>query len=501
MDTLQFAVNCFYETVAKLNTGEDCTPGTPGPTGGTGGQVQIRFGFVPYATNVNVGKLLPAAYFADNWTYQSRVANFTTPVEVQTLITDVSDWEVFPVSMDRDDCEDRWGRNSQFTNDLNGQTWTPNPSGDPSWEGTDPKIRRDYSNAQWSYGGAADTSGDYRTCRRWVRTRTYDIENRFGFTNWTYRQEPVHVRDFMNGPINVVTGNNGTVPTSGTYDLVELAALPGASGLSTGSYSWDGCIEERATTRDTTYWPIPSGALDLNIDMVPSSGTAGSYWGPTFSRVVYEREDSSGNRTLSERTTTSNYSRASYECPREARLLQTWNDPTVFENYVNSLTPSGNTYHDIGMIWGARLMSPTGIFAADNDFTPAGGEIERHMIFMTDGETCTGRDNYVAYGVPWWDRRQTSTSSAPTDGCDNASSDGGTLSQQVNERFSAVCQWVRNKNITLWVVYFGTTDADTVTRMTNCASPGRYFTATNSATLISTFRTIADQISQLRLTR
>src|SRR3712207_9024157 len=44
--TLRFAVKCFYETVARLDTNADCTPGTPGPTGGTGTQAQIRFGFV-----------------------------------------------------------------------------------------------------------------------------------------------------------------------------------------------------------------------------------------------------------------------------------------------------------------------------------------------------------------------------------------------------------------------------------------------------------------------
>jgi hypothetical protein len=53
----------------------------------------------------------------------------------------------------------------------------------------------------------------------------------------------------------------------------------------------------------------------------------------------------------------------------------------------------------------------------------------------------------------------------------------------------------------LWVITFGTVDPTTVTRMTACASPGRYFNATNAATIQTTFASIADQISQLRLTR
>src|SRR3546814_18212075 len=33
-------------------------------------------GFVPYATNVNVGKLLPTNFLADEWKYQSRQGVF-----------------------------------------------------------------------------------------------------------------------------------------------------------------------------------------------------------------------------------------------------------------------------------------------------------------------------------------------------------------------------------------------------------------------------------------
>ena len=71
MASLKVAVKCFYEIVAHLDiTDQTCTAGVP--SGGTSSQVQIRFGFVPYDTNVNVGKLLPSTWFANTWTYQSR---------------------------------------------------------------------------------------------------------------------------------------------------------------------------------------------------------------------------------------------------------------------------------------------------------------------------------------------------------------------------------------------------------------------------------------------
>ncbi len=75
IDGLRKAVKCFYEALAKQNitdvTPSDCVEkGDPTPS--NLGNVQLRFGFVPYAVNVNVGRLLPLDYMAERWTYQSR---------------------------------------------------------------------------------------------------------------------------------------------------------------------------------------------------------------------------------------------------------------------------------------------------------------------------------------------------------------------------------------------------------------------------------------------
>ncbi|HEX8415311.1 MAG TPA: pilus assembly protein TadG, partial [Sphingomicrobium sp.] len=186
-----------------------------------------------------------------------------------------------------------------------------------------------------------------------------------------------------------------------------------------------------------------------------------------------------------------------YACPTEAKKLQAWDNAVDFQTYVNSLTPSGNTYHDIGLLWGARFTSPTGIFASENALTPQGGEIDRHIIFMTDGDACTGVTNYNAYGVAWYDRRQTPAGTVPTDGCTST----GTLTEQVNLRTEALCTAIKNKNITLWVIAFGDLAVSTEARLAACATTDRYFKATDAATLQQTFKTIADQISALRLTQ
>lgn len=496
IESLKSAVKCFYEIVARLDTDETCTTGTP--SGGTGDQVQIRFGFVPYSTNVNVGKLLPTSYFANSWPYQSREAQWNTSQSYTYPNAAVdttgspgsgnSGWST-PVQIsgscssvpaDQNNVSGAFSVDTSVSTDGNGvKTWQTR---------TYSKSNIDYSTGGPWYACYVTKSqqgtGNYTVVQH---TQTPVIVTNYTFNRWHYGRITQDISGLKNGTswnnsFTLPIGSNGTAKT----------------------ITWDGCIEERSTVKASSYDPIPSGANDLNIDLVPNQSDATTLWGPALDDMIYTRNDpggwygGSGYWTLTDAYTTSNYVNGSdYYCPTESRKLQSWTDPTAFDNYVDSLTPSGNTYHDIGLLWGARLMSPTGIFASENAYTPQGGEIQRNMIFMTDGDPCTGITNYTAYGVNWFDRRETDASVAPTDGCTTT----GTLTAQVNARTAALCTAIKNKNITLWVITFGTLSSDTVTRMTACATPGRYFNATNAATIQSTFKSIADQISALRLTR
>jgi hypothetical protein len=176
-------------------------------------------------------------------------------------------------------------------------------------------------------------------------------------------------------------------------------------------------------------------------------------------------------------------------CPTAAKKFQTWT-PSDFRTYVNSLTTDGYTYHDIGLLWGARIMSPTGIFAALN--APQNMTIERHMVFMTDGETNVVHDDYSAYGVHWYDRRQTPTGTAPTN---------SQLVAMTDARTAALCTAIKNKNINLWVVSYGDVGGPTNDRLRACATPGKFFQAASVASLVSNFKEIAAKISALRLTQ
>ena len=383
---LKRSVKCFYEIIARLDTDAQCNGN---PSGGTGDQVQIRFGFMPYTENVNVGKLLPPAWFANQWDYQTRKA----------------------------------------------------------------VLKEDGTFDHWHYGKITENISA--------------LKNASGGWN-----------NGINMPIDNPDGANRYV-------------------------TWNGCIEERQTVRAVNYWPIPQGAKDLNIDLMPDTNDPSTLWGPTLQRLVFARGMLSNRGypqvqylRYSEIDTTDDYTNnLDFGCPREARKLQRWPDAYAFDNYVDGLSAGGGTYHDIGLLWGARFLSGTGIFRSENEFTPLGGEIQRNLIFMTDGTTHSIATKYNAYGMPWLDRRQTDPNTAPTDqDTDN----------QINARFSALCTAIKNKNIAIWVIAFGDdviNDAATGARLEACATSGRYFRAQDSSELQSTFQEIANQISQLRLTK
>lgn len=416
IDGLKTSVKCFYEIVARRDTSANCSTGVP--TGGTSSDVQIRFGFVPYNTNVNVGRLLPASFFKDTQKYQTRKTGQPGP----------------------------WG-NWYYTN------WEYCGAGNSDTVENEEVQRTNH----WYYGDICK----YKRRERAPGRHTYD-------------QFSVDVSGFKTGD-----RKSAQVTIDGDY---------------TRTVDWPGCIEERQTVRAGNYWPIPSDAYDLQIDL-PATSDA-TRWAPALPSLIYTRGATNSTRSQDFKSnrisdTQTDYGQPADYCPTAAKKLQEWPTASDFEGYVNSLTPNGNTYHDIGLLWGARLLSASGIFKSENELTPKGGEIDRHLIFMTDGDTVANNYDYTAYGVGWYDERTTK---------------GNDYNTQVNKRFEALCNEIKNmapRGITLWVVSFGDgTNSSTDNRLKKCATGDTYyFHAADSEELQQTFKRIADDISQLRLTR
>ncbi|MES2289368.1 MAG: TadE/TadG family type IV pilus assembly protein [Pseudomonadota bacterium] len=439
---IRAAVLDFYDTMA-----------TSIPVG-----AQLRYGFVPYSSTVNVGAALSSAWIPDNYNYRSRVANFNTRVDP------VDNTETYGSNLDATECG-KYQVNRSYPS-LDGATYSTTDAA-----GFTTTLA--YRGRDW--GATGTTSGTYRTCRRYRNNSVSPTA--YQFTSFTYRSQSYATSSFKAGStVNVATGTPAStvyVGSSTSLDMVQLAGVPTYTGTEL-STTWGGCIEERDTVANATfsYATLPSNAYDLDIDSVPSS--AATQWRPWWPEVIW----TSSWRPYD--SAASGYA----ACPAAAHKMGIMTRGDV-QTYVNSLVAIGGTYHDTGMIWGARLISPTGIFSSENATAPNGQPITRNIIFMTDGQMAPNQNIYGLYGLEDPDQRVSGGSYS-------------SLTTRHNSRFRAMCDAARAKNIRIWVVGFGTSLSSD---MTACADPGQAFQASNTATLRAQFAQIASQVARLRLSQ
>lgn len=459
IEALRNAVESFYNTLEAAK----------------GSNTQIRYGFVPYSVNVNVGYLLKRDWMADNATYQSRKAKYNGTQTYSSNWSKVS------------------GSYSSSTSNLSGScptdTYaysdsisTSTTTDDYGYTTTVTTTTRTETGSKYSCTSKKVTQTKYST---YVSQKTDTVAPKY---TWEYKA--------ISYDVSGLKGSNSDGLMAGGSITANIGNMSSYTPT-TRTVDWNGCIEERQTTSiSSNYSTAPSGTNDLDIDTVPSTGDANTQWKPALAGLVFGRPHTSSTSSWSntdpnEVTTDSNYYTPSGPCPTEARKLSAINSSDL-TTYLDSLNPTGNTYHDIGMLWGARLISPNGLFASENTSTPNGGSISRHLIFMTDGATEPNNSVYTPYGLEPLDRRRIATASAHTTGT------SGNLTAVVNARLDYLCTAVKNKNITVWVVAFGTT---LTSNLSSCASPGRAYQANNSSELDAAFASIAAEISQLRLTQ
>lgn len=324
-----------------------------------------------------------------------------------------------------------------------------------------------------------ETTGQYET-----RSSVYSSLLRRNV--WRYATTTLSFGNFTSGNSDtLVRGGSITVPSGGT---------PAAPLNVTAAFN--GCIEERQTYTIDDYTRVDlTRARDLDIDAVPVFSDPNTKWRPILADASHIRsiyEDSWGRLTGSFSTGTVDSERDFIRpsdrgyaaCPPQARKLSEMTASQVAA-YVDGLYPLGSTYHDIGMIWGGRLISPTGIFANEN------GELNgrptmRHLIFLTDGQTEPNELSYSSYGIEPISRRRWRSGAKYN------------LTQTVENRFSFACEQVKNKNVTVWVISFGT-EMNSI--LSDCAGPGHWFEANNATQLSDAFAAIAAAVGDLRIVK
>lgn len=394
----------------------------------------IRYGFVTYTSTVNAGYAVTAlspSYMVSNWTYDTRT----------------------PVAGPAGDVNN--GGSSSTTTSGVSQTECNNQAGRSPATGYISGAATVYTTS-WNSNGSKCT-----------------VTSQPVAMSWKYAYQSLDVSQ-------LTTGAYVTDPTKITGAQVK----------------WQGCLEERDTTVSSTFDPN-NPTPDIDPDLVPTSDS--TRWRPMWPDVIYYRGnnttitasgsgppagDNSSYYAYANPSLT--YLKSGYMvCGKPVSRLAPMSRSDVYNYvYASDFVPWGGTYHDTGMIWGLRLLSPTGLFAADTAAWPNRNPPNRYIVFMTDGNMATNSSIYGMWGWETYDKRTT----------------GGTLNGDTvhNARFLATCQEAKNRNITVFVV---SVKAVPDTNLNACASSGTAYFASDSASLTAAFQTIAKQVAMLRLSQ
>ncbi|WP_176595562.1 MULTISPECIES: TadE/TadG family type IV pilus assembly protein [Sphingobium] len=241
--------------------------------------------------------------------------------------------------------------------------------------------------------------------------------------------------------------------------------------------SWAGCIEERGTSTalTATSTTIPSDAWDLDIAKIPDSDA--TRWAPYDFSSSGEQDYGSGYYMTA--------------CPKPAVHMKAWASQSEFDTQVDTIVQGdGATYHDIGIIWGLRMIANNGIFGTRNPDKYNNVKVRRTIVFMTDGEMSPFRDAYSAYGVARYAGRTASTGTSDTN-----------LETIHTQRFKLMCAKAKSDPyyVDIWVI--GVLSGQTMNSdIASCASnSSQAISVSNATDLANAFKRISDKVGNLRI--
>ncbi|HCS23735.1 MAG TPA: pilus assembly protein [Alphaproteobacteria bacterium] len=253
--------------------------------------------------------------------------------------------------------------------------------------------------------------------------------------------------------MSVSVGQPGTAfvdwPTSDAYKTASsIVYNSGTTGTST---DWRGCILERASP------------LDTRDDATPN-------WG----MYRYPRTCSQYNSNGTCRTYSNN--NPNNGCT-VSRVVPLTNSQSTLQSSINGLTASGNTYINVGLVWGWRVLSPTAPFTEGSEYDDP--DWSKTIVLMTDGDN-QPISTYSAYGA------------------------GSSLSaSQLNTKMMTVCQNAKDAGVTIYTITFQSGISNSTRNLfRQCATDeSKYFDAPSNQDLITAFENIANQLSQLHIVK
>ena len=348
------------------------------------------------------------------------------------------------------------------------------------------RALQDGSNARTRFGlmpySGTVNVGRYLRTRDILRTTTYPCD---GGTECSSGFASIDIKDTNWAEVARTAPD---LDDNSPYTVAEWNALNDNQKRNKSIKAWRldetaSCIEERPTAGNTgSAIQISSDVSQADIDAKAANrNDTARQWG------IYATpaRDTSGNSMYSPSYTQT-------ACPSPARKLQQYGTESAFQTAIDDATfnVTGGTYHDVGIIWGARWLSPTGIFANNNPSEFNGFPVNKHIVFMTDGIIDTGGTFYSTYSVNSDDDRMSSD---------------GSHTEQVRARFLSACSRAKAMDMTIWVIALDVGDADdpddpATADIRPCATSVDHFYTSDGTDLEAVFTKIGQGIGDLRLT-
>lgn len=313
--------------------------------------------------------------------------------------------------------------------------------------------------------------------------------------------------------VNILFGDNaapeklkiGIVPFVSSVNIgTAYASAVDFTGTTFTATTWKGCVIERAyphSIQDTSIvaggkwkayeWPkeprFRTGSTSTSSSCVNRANSAGTGW-------------SSIDNTPS---TTSGPNKA---CPQPVRQLT--NAKAALLNDISTMTPwdGVGTMNHVGLGWGIRVLSDGDPFHVALPYGTEG--YNKAIVLMTDGVNTLVTQNSNCYNNSNGPYTMYSGAGYPVD--DNTLGTGGTtkanklakVEQKLDTLTAEACTYAKSKGILLYTILLEEPDPAAETLYRNCAtSPDKFFLVPDAADLQKAFRAIADDLSNLRLSK
>lgn len=399
----------------------------------------VRYGFVPYSSIVNAGQ----------------------------AILGVSPSYIVGSGGSSDQ---PWYQSRQVVDDYVSSTSDSTPNNRSKTACTGSTVRNPSTPLTYnSSGSATNTYYYWKTTGGFFNSSSYCVQrvDTLG-PRWEYKRLRQDVSSLVNG----------------ASSMTDPTAVDGSKT------QWLGCVETPVDNPGQTTFLTNSLPSELDPDVKPSGANR---WWPQMQDIEYWRtaatdytngDDNNYRPSLgSTALVQTGYS----ACGKPVKRLGVMERKDVYNYlYATDFVPQGGTYHDTGMIWGSRLISPTGPWASDTATWPARNPPNRVIVFLTDGVMSPNSNSYSMYGYEDYDKRV-------------ANGDTNNLTNYHNSRFLAACAAAKARNVDIWTVAIA---SSTSTPLQTCATTTNQalYTPTGDG-LSAAFTSIAQHLAMLRITK